>query len=281
MKLFSKKPDSLPWESDAEEAVGKAPFFVRSKIKAKVEEFCSAEGKSRVTLDIVNRAKSNFTEEMHKQIKGYQISACFSSSGCPNRIFSIENLLARLEEELKNKDILGFLKSNVKNGLKFHHELRLTIADCPNSCSQPHIADFGIIAASVPKVLGTNCTLCEECTSACPDKAITLDHKNSIPIIDSNLCQKCGICSKTCNWGEIIEEKKGYRIILGGRLGRHPRLGIELPEIFSEGETISIFKWCLDFYIRNSIDGKRFSHIFTDNDFQELRRKIDQDIFSS
>ncbi|WP_051283715.1 hypothetical protein [Desulforegula conservatrix] len=281
MKLFSKKTDTMHWESEAEEAVGKAPFFIRPKIKTKIEEFCRAEGSSKVTLDIVNRAKSSFTEEMHKNVKGYQISSCFSSSGCPNRIFSTENLLARLEEELKNADILGFLKSNIKDGLKFHHEFRLTIADCPNSCSQPQIADFGIIAASVPNVLGTNCTLCGECTSSCPDKAITLDHNSLIPIIDFSHCSKCGICCKKCGFGEIIEAKRGYRILLGGRLGRHPRLGMELSGIFSEAETLSIFKWSVDFYLRNSKDGKRFSHIFTDKDFQELTRKIDQDNFSS
>jgi len=281
LKLFSKKHENITWGNDAEEAVGKAPFFIRSRIRTKVEEFCRDEGKNNVTLDIVNTIKSNFTNDIHKHIKGYQISACFSSSGCPHRILPPGNLLAIIEEELKKADIHGFLKSNVKESLKFHHELRVTLADCPNACSQPQIADFGIIAASAPIVSGTGCTLCEKCTALCPDRAITLDRHNSIPVIDSIICQKCGICSRVCKTGGINEEKKGYRILPGGRLGRHPRLGLELPGIFSEPETLAIFKWCLDFYLKNSKGGKRFSHIFMENDYRELTRKIDQHDFSS
>lgn len=279
--MFSKRTDGLPWDTDAEEAVGKAPFFVRSKIKAKVEEFCIAEGKKRVTLDIVNRAKNNFTAKMHEHIKGYQTSSCFSSSGCPNRIMGSETLMSGLEEELKNFDFLGFLKSKTDEPLKFHHEFRLTIADCPNSCSQPQIADFGVIAASVPKVLEAHCTLCEACVSSCPDKAITLDYSKSIPVIDFTACQKCGICSGICTFGEIAEGQKGYRILLGGRLGRHPRLGMELPGIFTESETLSILKWCLEFYRQNCREAKRFSHILDESDFIELARKIDRGDFSS
>lgn len=281
MKFFSKNAPEMPWEAEAESAVEKAPFFVRAKIRAKVEEFCKSEGRNKVSLDDVNKAKASFTKDMQKQIKGYQIASCFSSSGCPNRMFDSENLLKRLEAELIKSDILSFLTKHVKTGLKFHHEFRLTFADCPNSCSQPQIADFGVIAASVPRIVYKNCTLCGECVDSCPDRAITLDHDKSFPVIDFELCRMCGICSKVCKFNEITEEKRGYRVLLGGRLGRNPRLGLELPGIFSDNETFSIFRWCIDFYLKYSTDGKRFSHIFNQDNFEELSRKIDQGFFSS
>ncbi len=285
LKFFSEKPEKnkhLAWDVDADAAVSKAPFFVRSRIRAKVEEYCRNEGIKRVRLEDVDAVKNSFTKNMHKNIKGYQISTCFSSSGCTNRIMSSDKILTDLENELKRTDITGFLRKSLKEEeLRFHHELRLTIADCPNSCSQPQIADFGIVAASRPEVAGKNCTLCGECVEACPDRAIELDYEKSRPVINYDICQRCAICSRICRFSEIENHKQGYRIILGGKLGRHPRLGMELPGIYTEHETMNIFKWCLEFYLRNSSGEKRFSHIFSEDDFGELVRKVDLGIFSS
>lgn len=285
MKLFPEKTEKIKhieWDGDADAAVSKAPFFVRPRIKAKVEEYCRNEGVKRVRLEDVEAVKNSFTKNMHRDIKAYQISACFSSSGCPNRIISSDKILKDLENELKRADITVFLRKSVKEKeLRFHHELRLTISDCPNSCSQPQIADFGLIAASIPEVSEKNCTLCGECVESCPDRAIELDYEKSCPTINYAGCQKCGICARICRFSEIESQKQGYRIMLGGKLGRHPRLGMELPGIYTEHESINIFKWCLEFYLRNSSEGKRFSHIFSEDDFGELVRKVDLGTFSS
>ncbi len=281
MKLFTVKNEGLSWDSDADAAVSRAPFFARSGIRAKVEEYCRTQGKKKITVEDVNNVKNSFTMEMHRDIKGYQVSSCFSSSGCPNRIHDSGKLLIQLEKELKEADIAGFLKSGLKGNLRYHHEFRLTLSDCPNSCSQPQIADFALVAASLPLVVGKNCTLCGECVNACPDRAIVLDHEKSLPLINYEKCQKCGICSKTCRFNEIISQINGYRILSGGRLGRHPRLGMELSGVFNELEVLKILKWCLGFYFRKSSGGKRFSHVFSDSDFEELARSVDLGCFSS
>ena len=53
---------------------------------------------------------------------------------------------------------------------------------------------------------------------------------------------------------------------LGGHLGRHPRLAIELPGLLSEDEVLSVLKRAIEFYKNNSTNGKRFSHIVEKKD---------------
>ncbi len=57
-------------------------------------------------------------------------------------------MIARIEQVLKEADLLAFLKSRVTGPLKFHHEFRVSLADCPNACSQPQIKHVGIMEKS-------------------------------------------------------------------------------------------------------------------------------------
>ena len=44
-------------------------------------------------------------------------------------------------------------------------------------------------------------------------------------------CLFCSDCIKTCTTGTIKEAKTGFRVLAGGKLGRHPRLGRYIGEI--------------------------------------------------
>jgi dissimilatory sulfite reductase (desulfoviridin) alpha/beta subunit len=59
-------------------------------------------------------------------------------------------------------------------------------------------------------------------------------------------------------------------VLLGGKLGRHPRLAKELPSIFDEQDVIRIVEACLTLYKKKSRRGKRFAEVLTDADFNEL-----------
>ena len=206
---------------------------------------------------------------MSSEIKGYQVDACFGAGGCPNRTAESEGLLARLEELLQAEDLLGFLKANVPGDLKYHHEFRVTISDCPNACSQPQIKDVGIIGASAPVITDEACSLCGTCVEVCRDRAIRLDEAAEQPVLDSQLCLQCGLCARECPTGTLVDEEKGYRILLGGKLGRHPRLAEPLPGIYNEDEVLRIVKKCIDHYKANSRNGTRFAELYTGPAFLE------------
>ena len=175
---------------------------------------------------------------------------------------------------LKAEDLLGFLKANVKGELKFHHEFRITLADCPNACSQPQIKDIGIIGACAPRLTAEPCTLCDACIEACNENAITLNTANESPQIDMDRCLYCGKCMQVCPTGTLAAGRKGFRVQLGGKLGRHPRLAKELPRIYNQDQVVLIVKECLQLYKKTSKNGERFGQILTPDDFNQIAEQF-------
>lgn len=253
----------MKWSHDAEQAIKKVPFFVRKKVKKKVEAYADQKGKHSVDLSDVEELKKKFLSKggMESQIKGYEVSTCFGPSGCPNVANSTSRLAKEIEEILKNADLLAFLKAHVKGDLKFHHEFRVVLADCPNACSRPQIADIGIIGAVRPGLTDEECILCRACVTACKEDAVSLDEDKGLPVIDESKCLACAKCIQDCPTGTLFESKKGYRVMLGGRLGRHPRLAMEIDGMLDHDQVIGIVKSSLRFYKENSKKGQRFSHV--------------------
>ncbi|MBW1993979.1 MAG: 4Fe-4S dicluster domain-containing protein [Deltaproteobacteria bacterium] len=262
----------MQWTPEAEAAVKRIPFFVRKRVRARIEKEAGEAGKNLISLEDVNATKARYLESMESEIKGYQLDTCFGPSGCPNRATIGDELIAKLESLLRKEDLLGFLKQRVKCDIKFHHEFRVTVADCPNACSQPQIKDIGIIGACLPKLSIEPCSRCEACVETCREQAIILYEEQPVPNIDYRKCLGCGKCIPVCPTGTLVEGKKGYRVQVGGKLGRHPRLAREIPGIFDENQVLNIVKACIDFYKKNSISGERFAEILTEAEFLRLSR---------
>jgi len=258
----------MKWSKDADAAIKKVPFFIRNRVIQKVEDHVEQKGKNIVELFDMEELKKKFLSKggMEKEIKGYEIGTCFGSAGCPNSTNSVTRLSQDIEKIFEKENILGFLKKTVKGDLKFHHEFRVSLSGCPNACSRPQIADIGIIGAVLPGVSNEACTLCGSCVDACDENAIELNETNQKPIIDYARCLKCAKCIFACPTGTLGEKQKGYRIMLGGRLGRHPRLAMEIGGLHSHDQVLEIVKNCLAFYKNTSRNGERFSHLMSSVD---------------
>ena len=267
-----RRKNFMKWTPEAEEAVKKIPFFVRKKDRTRVENEAAAAGKEVVSLADVKATQARFMAKMSSEIKGYQVDTCFGPSGCPNPVNSSDGLLKKIEEFLDKEDLLGFMKQRVKGDVKFHHEFKVTLAECPNACSQPQIKDIGIIGACMPLLTDETCTVCDACVDECKENAISIRSKNHMPEIDYDLCLDCGKCIEVCPTGTIAVNKKGFRVQLGGKLGRHPQLAKELPGIYNEDEVLGLIKNCIAFYKQNSKHGERFAEIFKFSDFKNFEK---------
>ncbi|MBW2623573.1 MAG: 4Fe-4S dicluster domain-containing protein [Deltaproteobacteria bacterium] len=199
----------------------------------------------------VRNTRKNSLKTMEHEAEGYRIDACSSSRGCPNRIHPENVLIQELEKKLSARDLKTFLKTYINGPVRKHHEFRVSVSNCPNACSRPQIVKFGLIGACRPMVSEEPCTQCQSCVDACDERAVSFTEEFETPIIDMEKCLACGKCIKVCPTGTLAEEVRGYRVLVDGKLGRHPRLARELEGIFSAEEVLALVDRHLDFFQMN------------------------------
>jgi len=250
----------MKWTDEAEKALSKVPFFIRPRVRKRVEEEATRHGASEVRLEHVRSCQQRFLSRMEDEVKGFQVETCFGAAGCPHRAVVDETLAEAVEGVLQKQDLKSFLKERVGGPLKLHHELRVSVAACPNACSRPQIADVGLIGARRPRVTEAACIECGGCVEACAEKAISLPGNSSV-CLDYQKCLSCGACIKICPTGTLQEEEEGYRILVGGKLGRHPRLARELPGIQDHEKALAMIERILDFYRKHCRKGERLGEI--------------------
>lgn len=249
----------MNWTKDASEAIAKVPFFVRKRVRKRVEEEALRSGATLVTFDHVKTCQKRFLNQMEGEVKGYQVETCFGPTGCPNRAVVYNDFSKRVEELLAGRNLKSFLKEKAQGPLKFHHEFRVSISECPNACSRPQISDLGLIGAQAPEISAEPCLQCGACVDTCREGAIILAGK--WPVLNLEKCVFCGQCLAACPTRTLQEEKRGFRIQIGGKLGRHPRLAEELPGIHDPEQTLKIIEKCLDFYQKYCRKGERLGEI--------------------
>ncbi len=252
----------MKWDVEAERAVAKTPFFVRGRVRKKVEEEAARSGSRLVRLEHVLSCRKKFLDNMENEVKGYRVETCFGESGCPNRAVEDSGLAEGIERLFSGKDLKSFLKNRVRGPLKIHHEFRVAIADCPNACSRPQIADIGLIGARIVDIFdGGECTRCGACAEACQEDAMAFPDGAEGPVLMIDNCLHCGQCLSVCPSDTIREVKQGFKVLVGGKLGRHPQLGMDLGGVFSTDETLAVVERCLDCYLRHNKEGERFGEI--------------------
>lgn len=251
----------MEWQKEAEQALGRVPFFVRKRVRKSVEEEAASRGALQVSIEHVKSCQRKFLANMEKEVRGFQVEQCFGQDGCPNQAIQDQTLAQKIEKILAKRNLKKFLKSKVAEPLKLHHQFRVSISDCPNSCSRPQIVDIGLIGARKPSLDLELCTNCGACAEVCREEAIAVAASTRGPTLYDDKCVNCGQCIDVCLPGALKEARRGYRILIGGKLGRHPQLGVELKGIRSAREVLNTIECCLDHYLEHNICGERFGEI--------------------
>jgi dissimilatory sulfite reductase (desulfoviridin) alpha/beta subunit len=246
----------LSWEPDAEKLLGRVPFFVRHRVRTRVEEEVAAAGRARVTVADVEESKRRHLQRLSEGVKGYTLETCFGGSGCQNAVVASTELVSRLEQLLERADLLSFLRSRLGENLKLHHQFRVTLADCPNSCSQPQIKDIGIIGETEVNCEPDACTGCGDCAAVCEEAAVILNEGHLLGI-DSKRCVRCGACARVCPTQALRNDGGGYRVLLGGKLGRHPQLARELARGLDADQVVALVSRIVESYKANALSGER------------------------
>lgn len=264
---------AIRWDRDAEQVLRRVPFFVRHRVRKKVEEDVLAAGRSRVTVADLEESKKRQLQRLSEGVKGYTLETCFGGSGCQNAVVVSLALVSRLEELLERADLLAFLRKHLDEKLKLHHQFRVTLADCPNSCSQPQIKDIGIIGEAEIACEPEACSGCGECAAVCEESAVTLWDDRLVGI-DWKSCVRCGACARVCPTEALKADRGTYRVLVGGKLGRHPQLARELPRGLDADQVVALVSRIVEVYQAHARNGERLGAVMNRIGCDDFRARV-------
>ena len=184
----------------------------------------------------------------------FLIDICRAEKGCEHAQGDVEELREKLKELLRDINLTARLKQKINETIRFHHLLKIAISGCTNGCAQPQIRDIGIILTGHPAIEKASCTGCGNCVKACKEYALE-QIEDEIPAINYQKCLACGDCILECPLEAIVHKKRGFRLMVGGKLGRHPVLAKEWGEFISVNEVINEIEDLLEAYL-NSASGE-------------------------
>jgi dissimilatory sulfite reductase (desulfoviridin) alpha/beta subunit len=151
-------------------------------------------------------------------------------------------------------------------------KIKFAVTGCPNSCAKPQENDMGIMGILKPALYTDECTGCGTCTFMCPEKAIVIENDKAKILWEK--CNLCGACVGACPSDLISEDWKGYKIFVGGKVGKHPRLGWELTEVKSPEEAVAIFRKIINWSKKNTSIGERFGDCIERIGFENFSKEI-------
>ena len=151
-------------------------------------------------------------------------------------------------------------------------KIKFAVTGCPNSCAKPQENDLGVMGIMMPAINTDACSGCGTCTFMCPEKAIVLENEKIKIIWDK--CNLCGACVGTCPSDLITEEWKGYKILVGGKIGKHPKLGVELTDAKSPQEAVAIFRKIINWAKQNTKTGERLGTCLDRVGFEKFRKEV-------
>jgi len=291
----------LEWDKPASLLLEKVPPFVQKVVREKVETLARKRGKDVVTEEEVIAARESFMGKPASQPAAtkqpddngklsilrkyskyfdsegkpvlYEVKACRGAEvNCPFLITDSGILSDKLRNRLKELNFTRKLIDKVEGQILPHHTMKLAVSGCPNSCSMPQIKDFGVHAIAPVSVDPTcACIECMKCVEACREDAITV--KNGAVAIDKEKCVHCGLCARVCPTGSIKADEKKYRVMIGGKVGRHPRFALDLLPLADESTTLKALDVCVDIILSSKTE-HRFRALVEQKGIEEIKKRI-------
>jgi len=151
-------------------------------------------------------------------------------------------------------------------------KMRISVSACPYACTSPVLNEVGITGVVTPFRSPGLCTGCGSCTEYCKEEAIKV--KSGIAEVDHDKCIRCGVCIESCPFDLINVSNRGYLITVGGKRGRHPKIGRELVEVRTEEEVIDIVDRLVYYVYRRAWSGRLLSDQLDDIKFEEFKQEV-------
>ena len=292
----------MEWDKSASLLLEKVPPFIQKTVREKVETLARNRGKDIVTeadvvaareafmnksgsqppitkqqpkhnekLSVLRKYSKYFDENGNPVL--YHINTCRGTEvNCPFLITDSKILADKLRKRLEELNFTEKLINKIEGHILPHHTMKLAVSGCPNSCSMPQIKDFGVHAIeSVYVDPDCECIECMKCVETCREDAITV--KNRQVVIDKEKCVHCGLCAKVCPAGSIKAEEKKYRVMIGGKVGRHPRFALDLLPTADEATVLKALVACIDIILTNKTE-RHFRTLIEQLGIEEIKKRL-------
>jgi anaerobic sulfite reductase subunit C len=157
-------------------------------------------------------------------------------------------------------------------GKEMPTKIRISVAGCPNACSSPMLNEIGVIGKIQPIRSEGQCTGCGTCVQYCKECAITI--QRGISVLDEKKCVQCGTCVRSCPFCLLKPSGPHYLVTVGGRRGRHPKIGRELLTVDSADKAVFVVEKVVNWVYRRAWSGRLLSDQMDEIQFSQFRDEM-------
>lgn len=186
------------------------------------------------------------------------ITACPGTERCRYAMVDSISLAKTLDEKFFGKDM----------PVKF----RIAVSSCPNSCVSERLNEIGITGVVRPYRVPGTCTGCGTCVQYCKEKAIVI--KNGQIVLDEGKCVHCGMCIQSCPFHIIKSEPAAYHITIGGKRGRHPRVGYHVVTVKTPETVVKVVELVVKWVYRKAWSDSLLPDQLDILDFESFKKEL-------
>lgn len=187
------------------------------------------------------------------------VIACPGSATCRYGSIDTQSIAAKLDECYFRADT--------------PYKVKIGVTGCPNNCGKAREADVGVMGVRVPKWERGDCIECNLCVNLCAVNAITAI--DGTYVRDEEKCIHCSACTVRCPKGCWTAQSFGYQVLIGGTLGKRPRLGVPLTDpVATQEEAVALVEKTIRYYQEHGQPRERLGHLMGRIGEEVVRRDI-------
>ena len=186
------------------------------------------------------------------------ITACPGTERCRFAMIDSISLARTLDEKFFGKEM----------PVKF----RVAISSCPNSCVSERLNEIGITGVVRPYRIPGTCTGCGTCVQYCREGAIAI--KNGMIKLNDDLCVHCGMCIQSCPFHIIKADPAAYHITIGGKRGRHPRVGYHVVTVKTPETVVNVVEKVVKWVYRKAWSDSLLPDQLGILDFESFKKEL-------